>query len=133
MYRRLALVAVGAIASTVTGCYEPAYIPPKPTPEEIVRDNAAAEIAREFAKKPELKANLGKFLEKLGDAETTAALRAAWLEIYPDYPRVLNRTISKSLNDFYWPVLPVTDGRVFVEGFRAGAEQVSQAEPPPQS
>lgn len=131
MNRCLALMIAGGFAAAASGCYEPAYIPPKPTPAAIVRDNAAFEIAREFAGKPELKANLSKFLEKLGEATTSVELRAAWESVYPDHGRVVRRAISKSLADFYWPVAPVTDGRVFVEGFRAAAEQL--VEPPSES
>ncbi|HKS16584.1 MAG TPA: hypothetical protein VJU16_04675 [Planctomycetota bacterium] len=130
MSRLLALAAVAALAS---GCYEPAYVPAKPTPAAIVRDNAAAEMTRAFAEKPALKDNLKTFLDKLGDATTTAELRAAWAEAYPDHERVLRRAISKSIHDFYWPVLPVTDGRVYVEGFRAAAEELMSAESAEQS
>jgi hypothetical protein len=133
MKRFLILAIAGVFVAAHSGCYEPAYIPPKPTPAEIVRDNAAEVIGKTFAGKADLKANLAKFLEKLGEATTTAELHAAWEEVYPGYPNVVYKTISKSLIDFYWPVAPVTDGRVFVEGFRAGAEQISQAATPPQS
>jgi len=112
MNRCLALMIAGGFAAAASGCYEVAVIPPKPTP------------AREFAGKPELKANLAKFLEKLGEATTSVELRAAWESVYPDHGRVVHRAISKSINDFYWPVAPVTDGRVFVEGFRAAAEEL---------
>jgi hypothetical protein len=126
MSRCLVLVAVGGLAAVFSGCYEPVYIPPKPTPEKIVRQNAAFEIQREFGKKADLKAKLGEFLEKLGDAETTLQLRAAWAEVYPDHVRVINNTISKSLRDFYWPVGEV-DGRVYVEGFREAAEDLRES------
>lgn len=127
MKRSLALLVAGGMASALTACYGPTYIPEKPTPAAIVRDNAAAEIAKAFAGRDELKAKLATFLEKLGEATTTVELRAAWKEVYPDHERVVHRAISKSIHDFYWPVAPVTDGRIFVEGFRAGAEQVVES------
>ena len=125
MKRFGALMAAVGLASAAAGCYEPAYIPPKPTPAEIVQKNATAEIAKDLGGKKDLKENLGKFLEKLGEATTTDQLRAAWAEVYPDHGRVIRRAIAKSIEDFYWPVAPVTDGSVYVEGFRAAAQQLA--------
>lgn len=125
MNRCLVLVA-GGLAAVLSGCYGPAYIPPKPSPEEIVRSNAAFEIQREFGKNADLKEKLGQFLEKLGDAETTLQLRAAWAEVYPYHGRVISNTISKSLRDFYWPVADVP-GHVYVEGFREAAEDLRES------
>jgi len=124
MNRLLALAVVGGFAIALPGCMTTMQIPPKPSPTEIVQMKATEEMKREFAIKPALKQDLPKFLDKLGSAETTDELREAWLSVYPGYPRVLNRAISKSLNDFYWPVMPVNDGRVFVEGFRAAAQEL---------
>lgn len=133
MRRLLGLTVMAGFAATLPGCYDVPVIPPKPEPAEIVRMNASAEMSREFARKPDLKKDLPKFLEKLGPAETSEQLREAWLSVYPGYPRVINRAIDKSLRDFHWPVAPVTDGRVFVEGFRAAAEEHVAAEPAGQS
>jgi hypothetical protein len=127
MSRRLILAAAGIAAVALAGCYDVAQIPPKPTPAEIVRDNAKVEIKREFAGKTDLKDNLGKFLEHLGEAKTTQELYDAWAKVYPDHPRVIRRAISKSLNDFYWPVAPVTDGAVYVEGFREAAVELRES------
>lgn len=124
MNRLLALAVVGGIAVAAPGCMDTLQIPPKPTPVEIVQMKATEEMKREFAIKPALKQDLSKFLEKLGAAETTEELREAWATVYPGYPRVINRAISKSINDFYWPVMPVDDPRVFVEGFRAAAQEL---------
>jgi hypothetical protein len=129
MSRVLALAVVGGLAAVASGCYEPAYIPKKPRPEKIVRHNAIEEMNRAFTRKPELRKDLPKFLEKLGDADTTHELREAWLTVYPGYPFVLDRAISKSINDFYWPVAPVRDGRVYVEGFRRAAEDLVEETP----
>ena len=126
--RRLMTVAVfGGLTAVLAGCYDVPVIPPKPTPAEIVAANATTEISREFAGKTDLKQNLGKFLEKLGEAKTTNELYAAWATVYPDHPRVINRTIDKSMRDFYWPVAPVTAGRVYVEGVRKAAEDLSSS------
>lgn len=126
MSRPLVLAAAAIVAFALPGCVETLQIPPKPTPAEIVRENAKAEITREFAGKTDLKDNLGKFLEHLGEATTTKELYDAWAKVYPDHPRVIHRTISKSLNDYYWPVAPVYDGRVYVEGFRAAVEHLRE-------
>jgi hypothetical protein len=127
MSRRLILAAAGIAAVAFAGCYDVVQIPPKPTPAEIVRDNAKVEIKREFVGKTDLKDNLGKFLEHLGEAKTTKELYDAWAKVYPDHPRVIHRAISKSLNDFYWPVAPVTDGAVYVEGFREAAAELRES------
>jgi hypothetical protein len=129
MNRLLALAVIGAFAAAASGCYEPAYVPKKPTPAKIVRNNSIDEIHRAFKKKPELRKDLPKFLEKLGDADTTSELRDAWLAVYPGYPFVIDRAFAKSHHDFYWPVAPVTDARVYVEGFRRAAEEVADEEP----
>jgi hypothetical protein len=121
MSRSLVLVAVGGLAAVLSACYEPAYIPPKPTPAEIVRDNARAEMAREFAKKPELKSKAREFVQKVDGAETYEQLRAAWLAVYPDHGRVLSNTIAKSTRDFYWPVAAVPSS-VYIAGMREAAE-----------
>ena len=133
MRRYLALAVVVGTAVALQGCLTTMQIPPKPTPMEIVQMNATAEMRREFKVKPALKQELPKFLEKLGEATTTAELREAWAAVYPDYDRVVNRAISKSLHDFYWPIMPVEDGRVYVEGFRAAAEQLVAVATPDQS
>src|SRR5262245_1566227 len=122
MSRLLALAAVAGIAPLLGGCYDHANVPPQPTPAEIVRTYATTEISKELAATPDFKEKLKEFLGKLGAASTTDELRARWAEVYPDHERVIHRTISKSMRDFYWPVLPVNDGRVYVEGFRAAAE-----------
>jgi|SRR5688572_2820615 len=127
MRRLLNVAVVAGLSAVLSGCYDVPVIPPKPTPSEIVAANATTEISREFAGKTDLKQNLAKFLEKLGDAKTTNELYTAWAEIYPDHPRVINRTIDKSMRDFYWPVAPVTDGRVYVDGFRKAAEDLSSS------
>ena len=123
MSRSLVLVAVGGLAAALSACYDAAYIPPKPTPEEIVRNYAAEEMRREFATKPELKQKAREFVEKLGDAETYDQLRAAWLQVYPNHGRVLNNTVAKSTRDFYWPVA-TPPSKVYIDGFRAAAESV---------
>lgn len=132
MTRSLVLAAVGGFAAVLSACYEPAYIPPKPTPAEIVRNNATEEMRREFAKKPELRKKVGEFVAKLGDAETYDQLRAAWLGVYPDHGRVLGNTISKSIRDFYWPVATVPS-EAYIAGFRAAAEAIAAEEPPKES
>ena len=127
MSRRLLLAAAVAFGSVLPGCYDVPMIPPKPSPVEIVQRNATAEINREFTgTKNDLRKDLGKFLEKLGNAETSQQLYDAWLAIYPDYPRVVRRAINKSLDDFYWPVMGA-DGWVYVEGFRQAALELSQS------
>jgi hypothetical protein len=132
MSRLLVLAVIGGLSAASSGCYEPVYVPKKPMPAKIVRNNAVHEINRAFKQKPELKRELPKFLEKLGEAESTSELREAWLAVYPGYPYVIDRTFAKSHHDFYWPVAPVTDARVYVDGFRRAAEEVAD-EAPPQS
>ena len=127
MSRLFALAAVAGIAPLVGGCYDHAYVPPQPTPAEIVRTNATAEISKALSATPDFKEKLKEFLVKLGEASTTDELRARWAEVYPDHERVIRRAISKSIHDFYWPVLPVNDGRVYVEGFRAAAAGLSES------
>lgn len=129
MSRVFALAAVGGLSAVLSGCYEPAYIPPKPDPDRIVSYYAYREINREFAKKPDLMKELGKFVEKLGDAETTDQLYAAWLEIYPDYPRVIRRTFEKCHSDFYWPVGPIYNRSIYVDGFREAARAIVDEAP----
>ena len=126
MNRILALAVVATVASFGAGCVDTLQIPPKPTPAEIVRDNAVAEIHRAFGK-TDVKEGLTKFLEKLGDSTTSVQVREAWIEAFPSHERVYYRTISKSLADFYWPVMPVKDGRIYVEGFRAAATQLLES------
>jgi hypothetical protein len=125
MSRRAVLAALLGFAAVLPGCYDVPIIPPRPSPVEIVQRNASAEIVREFAgTKAELRKELPKFLEKLGDAETSQQLMTAWTEVYPDYPRVVRRTISKSVNDTNWPVMGA-ESRVYVEGFRQAAQELS--------
>ena len=127
MTRRAVLAALLGFAAVLPGCYDVPIIPPRPSPVEIVQRNAAAEITREFAgPKADLMKELPKFLEKLGDAVTSQQLYAAWAEVYPDYPRVVRRTIYKSFEDYYWPVMGANSW-VYVEGFRAAAQELSQS------
>src|SRR5262245_12183713 len=121
MTRTLVLAAVGGLAAVLSACYDVPTIPPKPTPAEIVRNNATEEMRREFAKNPELKKKAREFINKLGDAETYDQLRAAWLGVYPDHGRVLSNTISKSIRDTDWPVATVPS-EAYISGFRAAAE-----------
>lgn len=130
MSRLLSLVAVGGLTAVLSGCYEPANIPPKPDPDRIVSYYAYKEINREFGLKSEQRKQLGKFLEKLSNAETTDQLYAAWTEIYPDYTRVIRRTFEKCHSDFYWPVGPIYDRSIYVNGFREAAQAIVDEAPP---
>ncbi|HEY3225917.1 MAG TPA: hypothetical protein VGK61_02840 [Planctomycetota bacterium] len=123
MSRRLFVLLAGAVAAVQAGCIDVPNIPPRPMPAEIVRNHASDVFTTAFAGEADAKVKMGKFLEKLADATTTAQLRAAWKETFPEKVRVLQSAISKSIHDPDWPVCGVDDQNVYVAGVRAAVDE----------
>ncbi|HTF55862.1 MAG TPA: hypothetical protein VK661_01220 [Planctomycetota bacterium] len=123
MSRSVLALLAGAAALLQAGCIDTLVIPPRPTAPEIVRNHAADVFATAFEGEADAKEKMGKFLEKLGDARTTAKLRAAWKDTFPAKERVLQSAISKSIHDPDWPVCGVKDQNVYVEGVRAAVDE----------